>query len=952
MIHLIRRYPPDEMWEEITDQKRIEKIIVQRNKRHLQQAEIEGGRSQDPVMLRMEENFGDNDLVDDLHKGKITLSEATDEVILAFVRALQETASKVKLPPVTGEVGLREAYQAAYRAVSEKTTSSPAGLHYTIWKSVSSVDEFAEWLSIMMSLPYMYGFVNERWATEINAMLEKKRGVRKIHLLQIIGILEADFNTALKIYFAQRLMRLAEATGLHDEQWGSRPNRTSTDPALRKMMTFKYGRYIKTKIALFANDQRACFDRMRPKMDCIVAGTFGMDTSVLAAKVRTMEAMKHYIKTALGVSRLYYCMKRGEPAIQGEIQGKGDVASMWAMVSSLLLLAFESLYEGIYLHSVCGRKGIRKRNDGYVDDVDTWAAQMGNNLEAIKLTEHQIAEGAQKWANIQDVVAQSMAFHKCAFHMLVWKEVRSSLIIDYDYSAAMTLHDTKGAGTSIKCPKPDKPNVGLGFCQASDGNQDHEFSNREGKIQAMCKTASGMMLNQSEAWIMLTRRLIPQTTYGMRLPQFNQKQCHKLDVQVMRVFLPLLKVNRKMPRAVVHGPLQYGGMNILKHSALQDQWGLHYFVQSLRWDKIVANDILTVLDAYQQVSGQKLQRLHDDSIMEVVVARAAVTKRVRLLTNECRIWLRVTTVADVATVTGAEIPCNRLFGGWRADPISGREWPDLPTPSKAHWAAFRKCLRLAFCSRASPWQRQGSYNLDQPLGQWFPVERNVKVSCYISATQVYQRDEFKCYSCVEADAYNFYEIDYDNPSEPPLESHPIPFRHIESGRFWIWKQYNPFLKQEKPSSQTVLRDEFTETKGKAVHIVSDASVYIKDRKAAGAWHMFHAGEPQRRVAIPLEHHLFGHSYRSELETFYHALVDANNILQHPHTIHQYMDCKAGLVTLEQPLFKPSQTMAPDMDVVMAYRDLRSRIEHSIQAEWVMGHADTKKKDKPETITPI
>ena len=220
------------------------------------------------------------------------------------------------------------------------------------------------------------------------------------------------------------------------------------------------------------------------------------------------------------------------------------------------------------------------------------------------------------------------------------------------------------------------------------------------------------------------------------------------------------------------------------------------------------------------------------------------------------------------------------------------------------------------------------------------------------ATQVYRRDKFNCYSCVEADAYNFYAIDYDNPIEPPLESHPIPFRHIESGRFWIWKQYNPFLKQEKPSSQTVLRDDYTETKGKAVHIVSDASVYIKDRKAAGAWHMFHVGEPQRRVAIPLEHHLFGHSYRSELETFYHALVDADNILQHPHTIHQYMDCKAGLETLEQPLFKPSQTMAPDMDVVMAYRDLRSRIKHSLQAEWVMGHADTKKKDKPETITPI
>ncbi|KAL7553871.1 hypothetical protein ACHAWF_018280, partial [Thalassiosira exigua] len=146
----------------------------------------------------------------------------------------------------------------AFRAVSEKTTSSPAGLHYTITKAVSSVDAFAEWLSIMMSLPFVFGFVHEICETEINAMLEKKRGVRNIHLLQIIGILEADFNTALRI----RLMGLAEVTGLHDEQWGSRPNRTSTDSALRKMTTLEYGRYTKVTIALLANDQRACFNQM------------------------------------------------------------------------------------------------------------------------------------------------------------------------------------------------------------------------------------------------------------------------------------------------------------------------------------------------------------------------------------------------------------------------------------------------------------------------------------------------------------------------------------------------------------------------------------------------------------------------------------------------------------------------------------------------------------------
>ena len=55
----------------------------------------------------------------------------------------------------------------------------------------------------------------------MDVMLEKKRGQRKIHTLRIIALVEADWNTALKILF-RNLMKNAENSGLSDEQWGSR----------------------------------------------------------------------------------------------------------------------------------------------------------------------------------------------------------------------------------------------------------------------------------------------------------------------------------------------------------------------------------------------------------------------------------------------------------------------------------------------------------------------------------------------------------------------------------------------------------------------------------------------------------------------------------------------------------------------------------------------------------
>ena len=139
---------------------------------------------------------------------------------------------------------------------------------------------------------------------------------------------------------------------------------------------------------------------------------------------------------------------------------------------------------------------------------------------------------------------------------------------------------------------------------AAYGNQDHEHTFRLEKINHLCGAAASTHLSQREAFYMLQTRVTSQTIYVMRLTQFCPKQCHKLDVQLNRTSLPLLIINRNMPRAVVHGPLELGGMNLpTNHLALQDQWNIHFVNQTLQWDKITAKYVLTVLNAYQLCSG-------------------------------------------------------------------------------------------------------------------------------------------------------------------------------------------------------------------------------------------------------------------------------------------------------------------------------------------------------------
>ncbi len=57
-----------------------------------------------------------------------------------------------------------------------------------------------------MRLPFMHGLKHDHWAKCIDDMLKKKAGAHKIRQLRIIGLVEAHFNTALKLFFVKHLI--------------------------------------------------------------------------------------------------------------------------------------------------------------------------------------------------------------------------------------------------------------------------------------------------------------------------------------------------------------------------------------------------------------------------------------------------------------------------------------------------------------------------------------------------------------------------------------------------------------------------------------------------------------------------------------------------------------------------------------------------------------------------
>ena len=876
---LVKKLPQTNIWREVSDAREIERLIIHRNERHLQQADIEEGRMHSPIIQQLMLDHGTTDLVDDLYRGKIDMETCTDEAIQAWLRTMRKTPSEIALPPITGEI-TKDDFQMAFKAVKERTSSSPSGLHYSIWKCLARENDFAEWLSILMSLPFQFGFANTRWTHSVDVMLEKSPGVRHIHKLRIIGLVEADFNTALKILFARKLMKNAESSGLHNEQWGGRPNRTSIDAALRKLLTFEYGRYMKMTIALFANDQTACFDRMCPAISNMIAGKFGMDVNVLRARSKTMAAMQRKIKTNLGISTASYGNRPGAPIIQGEYQGKGDVASLWVMQSSTILEAHSSLYSGLSLPSVSTMAYRSKNNDVYVDDADTWASSCSVGPDATTEVLTHIANGAQHWTNCQDVCAGATAFDKCIVQCLAWKAVKQSLVIDMEVPINITLCDIKGAASTIKQLRANEPNVGLGFHLAPDGNQLEEFRSYLNKIRLVCAATTSMHLTHADTRVMLRSQLIPKLWYGLHLSQFMPRQCKTADILLNTTFLPRMGIHRKTKLAVVYGSTQRGGHAFINTQLLNDQANFMYILQTLRWNNETADDLLHTLDALQIASGfvspilsnttkvitylgrglllhirhrlgaldgsiwverawqPALQRLHDSSMMEEFLS-LPITPRLLLLANECRIWLRVITIAELANIDGRTIDIARLCGQWRAK--SSLNWPNQPPPSGDHWAAFRKCIRMRYCSTASAWQRNGKYLLDHPLGMWIPAVRHIQHTFHKTQDGIIVCDESGLTTYAPTGISGHY-----SPTGPchqiPLSSHPIQAQYTARG-IWTHRKYRLHQVPSPHPSPIVVHDTFRHTSTQ-INVVSDASVHSRLCKAAIAWMIAESPENQ------------------------------------------------------------------------------------------------------------
>ena len=150
-------------------------------------------------------------------------------------------------------------------------------------------------------------------------------------------------------------------------------------------------------------------------------------------------------KTGLGVSDETYGQEPGEPYIGGEIQGKGDVPSLFAVQSSILLEAHRRIAPGLHLPSCTEERAIDHNNAAFVDDTDGHASATRNSETPIRDVVQKLQRSGQIWSELMDITGGSIALHKTFWRILAWEVANGNLRIVRATTERIVIEDGRGA---------------------------------------------------------------------------------------------------------------------------------------------------------------------------------------------------------------------------------------------------------------------------------------------------------------------------------------------------------------------------------------------------------------------------------------------------------------------------------------------------------------------------
>ncbi|KAI2490272.1 hypothetical protein MHU86_24293 [Fragilaria crotonensis] len=391
---------------------------------------------------------------------------------------------------------------------------------------------------------------------------------------------------------------------LNDGQYGSRPHRNAIDPVFIEELQFEISRLTRKTLVQTNYDAASCYDRIVPNLAMVASQTFGVPPSVTASNARTLKHARYHIRTEMGLAEESYTHSNTHP-IYGTGQGSGNSPAIWCFLSSLLYDCYDQKAAKATYKNPSTSETVELGMVGFVDDSNGQTNLFDH--EETENARHQIItqleNNAQLWAELLGISGGALEPSKCSYHVMAWQFTVTGapiLMTDSSQFKGVRVKDpASGIDQELTYLSPYASHKTLGHYKDPAGTQREQYRQLKSKSDNSVEFLYQCSLTPEEAWTFYYACYLPSIGYPLANSHFTAAQLNNIQRKAMSIIIAKCGYNRNTKRAIIYGPLEYGGANFRR---LYDQQGIGQVQLFLRhWrNKTTAGRLLRCAVAWAQ----------------------------------------------------------------------------------------------------------------------------------------------------------------------------------------------------------------------------------------------------------------------------------------------------------------------------------------------------------------
>ena len=626
-----------------------------------------------------------------------------------------------------------ESHIEGWKKANEKTSSSPSGLHFGLWKANCRDKDLATADATLREIPLRTGYVLERWKHGVDVELPKIEGNFNVEKLRTICLFEADHNMNNK-YIGKTAIAHAELLKrIPHEQYGSRKGRRATEVSLNNRLTDDLMRLNGQRGAICSNDAKSCYDRISHIALSLALQSQGVPAKVVEGMLKTIQQMNHSIKTAFGISKISYCSDRRGLPLQGMPQGHGAAPTGWALLSSPLIDAMRSKGFGFKMNSSIKNTEINFVCFSFVDDTDL--VHTFEDDEDFDKMQEVVSTWEQNLATTGGaIVPEKSYWYPIDF---VWRkgewrykkadDIKTNLYIPDPTSKEMKILEKLDVHTARKA---------LGIMVRHDGVQADNAKFLRERATKWALNVNSKKLKPKEALIALKCTIWRSLCYPLAATTMNARQCNYAISPAIQAALPVIGLQRNISKTILHSSHHDLGLAIpnlfyeqlaahidaifrhwnsgtttgkLLRATVESIWvetgnSFWYREPIAIWSTVIRNNwmIETVKQAREanlliEPPACPFQRQRDGDIliMDGVLKWTQNVDIIRII-NNCRKFLQAIWLSDLVEQDGVTWRTGILEGVFPSDNWSNINWPKVGKITKRNWNKWGIAMRSIF----------------------------------------------------------------------------------------------------------------------------------------------------------------------------------------------------------------------------------------------------------------